>query len=109
MVSHCSRAKEPLRNITKPPTVPSPENPPAPWTLYVLRCSDQSLYCGITNNLPNRLRLHDAGKASRYTRSRRPLSLVRSWPMPDRSSALKAEAAFKRLPRKTKISRLTTP
>ena len=46
------------------------------WSVYVLRCRDGSLYTGITNNLPRRLRAHRAGRGAAYTRSRLPLRLV---------------------------------
>lgn len=47
-----------------------------PWHLYVLRCADGSLYCGITNDLPRRLAQHERGTGARYTRGRGPLKLV---------------------------------
>lgn len=69
------------------------------WLVYLLRCSDGSLYCGITNDLPKRLKAHAAGKASRYTRSRLPVKLAYTEPQPSKSAALKREAAIKRLRR----------
>lgn len=72
------------------------------WLLYVLRCSDHSLYCGITNDLPRRLRQHDQGKGARYTRGRGPVGLLKSWKATDHSAALKAERAFKKLTRQAK-------
>jgi putative endonuclease len=76
------------------------------WLLYVLRCSDQSLYCGITNDLPRRLRQHDQGKGARYTRGRGPVLLIKSWKATDHSAALKAERAFKKLTRQAKELKL---
>lgn len=76
------------------------------WLLYVLRCSDQSLYCGITNDLTRRLRQHDLGKGARYTRGRGPVVLLKSWKATDHSAALKAERAFKRLTRQAKELKL---
>ncbi|MFM7034687.1 MAG: GIY-YIG nuclease family protein [Planctomycetia bacterium] len=73
------------------------------WLVYILRCRDGSLYTGITNNLPKRLKAHAAGKASRYTRSRLPLTLVYSAPQKSKSAALKREAAIKKLSRSQKI------
>jgi putative endonuclease len=67
-----------------------------------LRCSDGSLYCGITNDLPKRLKTHNSGKASRYTRSRLPVTLGYSEPQTSKSAALKREAAIKRLRRAEK-------
>lgn len=87
----------------------SPENPQATttkpgWLVYLLRCRDGSLYTGITNDLPKRLKLHAAGKASRYTRSRLPVTLAYTDPQPSRSCALKREAAIKKLSRRHKES-----
>jgi len=81
------------------PRVPSS----AAWTVYLLRCRDGSLYTGITNDIDRRLRMHAAGKASRYTRSRLPLRLVFAEGWPNRSAALRREAAIKRLPRRAKL------
>lgn len=69
----------------------------SPWTWYVLRCADGSLYCGITSDLERRLDEHNRGTGSRYVRSRRPATVVFSEPVDDRSTALKKEAAFKKL------------
>lgn len=80
---------------------------PTPWYLYVLHCCDGSLYCGITTDLERRLDQHNAGTGARYTRGRRPVSLARAWPCGDRSSALKSEAAFKKLNRSAKTRRLS--
>ena len=74
------------------------------WVVYILRCADTTLYTGITNNLVRRIGQHNAGTASRYTRSRRPVVLVYQEVQPDRSLALKRELAIKALPRKAKES-----
>lgn len=76
------------------------------WHLYVLRCGDGTLYCGITNDLERRFAMHSAGKGARYTRGRGPLTLLRSWPQKNKSAALKAEISFKRLTRTAKEARL---
>lgn len=76
------------------------------WHLYVLRCGDGTLYCGITNDLDRRFSQHSAGKGARYTRGRGPLTLLRSWPQKNKSAALKAEISFKRLNRTAKEARL---
>ena len=73
---------------------------------YVLRCADGSLYSGYTVDLPRRLAAHQAGTASRCTRSRRPVELVAWWAHPSQRSALQAELAFKRLTRAAKLQRL---
>jgi len=74
------------------------------WTVYLLRCRDGSLYTGITNDLPRRLARHRAGAASAYTRARRPVWLVYQERHPDRSAALRREAALRRLPRAAKLA-----
>jgi putative endonuclease len=66
--------------------------------VYLLRCADGSLYCGWTTEPERRLREHEAGTASRYTRARRPVRLVWSAACEDRSHALREEARIKRLP-----------
>lgn len=72
------------------------------WYLYVLMCGDDTLYTGITNDLPRRVRQHNAGTASRYTRSRLPVQLVFQKRCRDRSYALKQEYALKQLSRNEK-------
>lgn len=72
------------------------------WILYILRCEDGSFYTGITNDLERRLNQHRDGRASRYTRSRRPVKIVYSESCKSRSHALKRESAVKLLSRKEK-------
>jgi putative endonuclease len=75
-----------------------------PWFLYVLRCADGSLYTGVTTDLERRLSEHNSSpRGARYTRARRPVSMVCSWPFADRSRASQAEAALKRLKRAHKL------
>jgi putative endonuclease len=81
---------------------PTPRRPSSRWLVYLLRCSDGSLYTGITNDLPKRLKAHAAGRASKYTRSRLPVRLAYSEPLESKSAALKREAAIKRLRRAEK-------
>lgn len=69
----------------------------AGWCVYMLRCADDTLYTGATNDLPARLRTHRRGRGARYTRSRGPLLLVYCEPCDGRSEALKREASLKRL------------
>ena len=73
------------------------------WRLYVLRCADDTLYTGITTELVRRVREHNQGKGAKYTRARLPVNIVYFEAHPDRSSASKAEAAFKKLSRKKKL------
>ena len=71
--------------------------------VYLLRCADDSLYCGWTTNIERRLVAHRSGTGSRYTRSRRPVELAAVIPVKDRSAALREEARIKRLPRLAKL------
>ncbi|MFZ5863052.1 MAG: GIY-YIG nuclease family protein [Nitrospirota bacterium] len=72
------------------------------WTLYLLRCRDRSLYTGITTDAERRLAQHQDGTASRYTRSRRPVTMVYRESCASRSDALKREVAVKALSRQAK-------
>ena len=76
----------------------------AEWFVYMLRCADDSLYTGITTDVSRRCDQHNAGTASRYTRSRLPIRLVYEEILTSRSLALKREAAMKALSRKEKES-----
>ncbi|CAJ2376999.1 MAG: GIY-YIG nuclease family protein [Gammaproteobacteria bacterium] len=68
------------------------------WFVYMLRCADASLYTGITTDLARRLTEHNAGAAgARYTRARRPVTLVYQERLPNRSAAAKREQALRRL------------
>jgi predicted GIY-YIG superfamily endonuclease len=73
-----------------------------PWFLYVLECCDGSLYTGITKDLERRLKEHNAGRASRYTRAHRPVRMIYHEPCRDRTAALLREIAVKRLSREKK-------
>ena len=72
------------------------------WFVYMLRCGDQTLYTGITDDVPKRLAAHRAGKGAKYTRGRGPLEVVYLEELPDKSAALKREYAIKRLRREEK-------
>ncbi len=65
------------------------------WFVYLLRCCDNSLYCGITNDLKRRLRAHNSGSGAKYTRSRRPFRLVYYELKLTKSEALKREIQIK--------------
>lgn len=71
--------------------------------VYLLRCADDTLYCGWTTDMDRRLAAHQSGAASRYTRSRRPVELAVVIPVADRSAALREEARIKRLTRAAKL------
>ncbi|RFU66934.1 GIY-YIG nuclease family protein [Peribacillus saganii] len=70
---------------------------------YVLRCKDDSLYAGYTNDLTKRIRLHNEGKGAKYTRGRGPVELVFSKEFPSKPEAMRAEYRFKQLTRPTKL------
>lgn len=74
------------------------------WTVYILRCADGTLYTGATNNLSQRLKQHNAGRASRYTRVRIPVTLAYREGAANRSAAQSREAAIKRLSRSAKLA-----
>ena len=65
------------------------------WFVYILRCCDNSLYCGITNDLKRRLRAHSEGVGAKYTRSRLPFKLVYYELKLTKSEALKRELQIK--------------
>ncbi len=67
------------------------------WALYLLECTDGSIYTGITVDVEARYAAHLAGKGARYTRSHPPVRLLASFDYPDRSAASKAEYAMKQL------------
>ncbi len=71
--------------------------------VYIARCSDDSLYTGTCIDLAARETLHNAGKASKYTRSRLPLSFIYHEEHPTLSDVRKREAAIKRLSREEKL------
>lgn len=73
------------------------------WVCYLLRCADGTLYCGITNDLDKRIKAHNCGIASKYTRSRIPVELVYAENCADRSEASKRETEIKSLPRAKKL------
>ena len=77
------------------------------WVVYLVRCSDKSLYCGISNDFKTRLIEHNSGKGAKYTKSRRPVELVAISPEMTKNEALKLEYRIKQLPANRKIFELT--
>ena len=73
------------------------------WVCYLLKCADDTLYCGITNDLDKRIAAHNAGEGAKYTRSRTPVELVFSEACADRSAASKREMQIKNLSRAAKL------
>jgi putative endonuclease len=76
------------------------------WIVYLVRCSDKTLYCGISNDLKSRLLEHNSGKGAKYTRPRRPVELVGISPEMTKSEALKLEYRVKQLPADKKITEI---
>ncbi len=73
------------------------------WYVYILRCSDDTLYTGSTNDLEKRFAAHNKGQGAKYTRTRRPCTMVYHEEAENRSAALRREAAIKKLRRADKI------
>ena len=73
-----------------------------PQFVYLLKCKDNTFYCGYTNNLEKRIEIHNLGKGSKYTRARLPVKLIYVEEQPSKSSALKREYRIKQLSRKEK-------
>ena len=76
------------------------------WSVYLIKCSDNSLYCGVTNNLEHRLIKHNKGIASKYTRARLPVELTAFINNLTKSEAYKIEYWVKKLPASKKITAL---
>lgn len=73
------------------------------YYLYIVRCSDNSLYCGTTTDLERRITEHNSNKkGAKYTRGRQPVQLVYCEELEDMSAALKREVQIKKLSRKAK-------
>ena len=79
------------------------------WYVYLLRCADDTLYCGITNDVAARLVAHAAGKGARYTRGRGPFELLFARRCLTKSRALRVEHAIKQLPRPDKLALVEEP
>jgi len=79
------------------------------WIVYLLECGDKTLYCGITNNIENRLKQHmgELPGGAKYTRSRKPLKVVYQEEVNSRSEALKRELIIKKMSRRTKLNLVT--
>ncbi|MGV8906525.1 MAG: GIY-YIG nuclease family protein [Acetobacterium sp.] len=71
--------------------------------VYIVKCSDETLYTGWTRNIETRLKAHNSGTGSKYTRSRLPVILMYWEMLESKSDALKREAAIKKLSRKQKL------
>ncbi|GLC79521.1 GIY-YIG nuclease family protein [Lacrimispora brassicae] len=70
---------------------------------YILKCADDTLYCGWTNHLEKRLTAHNQGKGAKYTKARRPVALAYWEEFSTKEEAMRREAAIKKLSRKDKL------
>jgi putative endonuclease len=73
------------------------------WCVYLLRCGDGTLYCGIAKDVALRLEAHRSGKGAKYTKGRGPLDLVYVEPCSNQSAALRREREIKRMDRDKKL------
>jgi putative endonuclease len=72
--------------------------------VYIARCSDDTLYTGWAVDVAARLAVHNAGRGAKYTRTRRPVTLLYSEELPTRAEAMRRERQIKRLPRARKLA-----
>jgi putative endonuclease len=77
------------------------------WVVYLVRCADKSLYCGITNYIQKRLVAHNAGQGAKYTKSRIPVDVAGVSSKMSKSEALKLECHIKQVPAGKKVFELT--
>lgn len=78
------------------------------WWVYILRCSDKTLYTGASNDLKKRIAAHNVGKGAKYIKGRCPAVLVYSEPAADKSSAFKRECQIKKFSREEKENLIKT-
>jgi len=71
---------------------------------YLVKCADNTLYCGWTNHLERRMEAHNQGKGAKYTKTRRPVELVYYESYPTKEEAMRREVQIKKLSRKDKLS-----
>lgn len=74
------------------------------WYVYILKCSDNTLYTGITNNLEKRIKQHNEGKGAKYTKGRGPVALVKYFTQLTKGDALKLEYRIKQLSKEEKMN-----
>jgi putative endonuclease len=73
------------------------------WYVYIVECSDKTLYTGITKDIDRRIKQHNEGKGAKYTLGRGPVALVKSFECASKSEALKLEYKIKQLPKAEKL------
>ena len=73
------------------------------WFVYIVKCSDNTCYTGVTNNIEKRIEAHNSGKGSKYTKARIPVTLVWMSESKEKSEAFILEYKIKQLTRKQKL------
>ncbi|MEY8356657.1 GIY-YIG nuclease family protein [Lachnospiraceae bacterium 54-53] len=76
---------------------------------YILKCADNTLYCGWTNRLEQRIQAHNEGKGAKYTKARRPVMLAYYEEFQTKEEAMRREAAIKKLTRREKLKLIQEP
>ena len=84
-------------------------SPRASWFVYLARCADGTLYCGVARDVAERVARHDKGAGAKYTRSRGPLAVLLVRRCRDQGAALRLEHAIKQLPRARKLALVEQP
>lgn len=82
---------------------PRPKDPASPWLVYVLECDNGSLYTGVTNDLPRRLKAHREGRGAKFTRMHPPRKVLMTVPASSRNDAQRIETWFKGKDRGAKL------
>ncbi|MCB1563766.1 MAG: GIY-YIG nuclease family protein [Alphaproteobacteria bacterium] len=79
------------------------------WVVYILECTDGTLYTGITNDLENRIKAHETGRGAKYTKGRGPFRLAYTEECASRSEASRREIQIKKLDRRAKLQITADP
>ncbi len=79
------------------------------YWVYILRCNNNALYTGYTNDLQKRYQEHLDGKGAKYTRSFKPILIEVAWQVPDKNIALRIEAHIKKLSKQDKLHLISEP
>lgn len=74
------------------------------WFVYLIECSDKTIYTGITNDVEKRLKKHNEGKGAKYTRGRTPVTLLKTFEYTTKSEAAKEEYRIKQLTKREKLN-----
>ena len=99
-----NQAKSQEKSNTKKSKTSAPSKDRETHYMYVLKCVDNSLYTGYTNQLEKRIATHNSGKGAKYTRARRPVELFYYETYSTKQEAMSAEALFKKKTRQAKLN-----